>query len=214
VGFRAIVWDFDGVLIDSEPLHIEAEIETFGKFNIKPPVSVMKQYLGIKLEDYFTDMARRYGLQEKLGDMIQAHYETLIRYYREVFPLNPHAIDVLEELSVYYEMAIATSREKELAQLSMGRWSLDSYFKAVVYGDEVESGKPHPEPYLKACDKLRVAPRDAAAVEDAEAGFESARDAGLYVVALKWEHNREMDFSRADSVVEDLRELPALLQSL
>jgi HAD superfamily hydrolase (TIGR01509 family) len=214
VGFKAIVWDFDGVLIDSEPLHIEAEIETFGKFNIKPPVSVMKQYLGIKLKDYFADMAQQYGLLEKLGDMIQAHYETLIRYYGEVFPLNPHALEVLEKLSASYDMAIATSRERELAQLSMARWSLDSYFKAVVYGDEVETGKPHPEPYLRACEKLSVAPSNAAAVEDAEAGFASAGEAGLYVIALKWEHNREMDFSRADAVVEDLLEIPDLLMSM
>ena len=211
---RAVVWDFDGVIIDSELLHIEAEIETFGKFNFRPPTHVMKQYLGIKLEDYFGDMAKRYGLESCLGDMIQAHYETLVRYYGEVFPLNPHALEVLDELVARYDMAIATSREKELAQLSMSRWSIQSYFHCIVYGDEVESGKPDPEPYIKACSLLKVPPAEAVAIEDAEAGFESAKRAGMRVIALKWEHNLEMDFSVADHVVEDLREIPAVLRKL
>ena len=89
MGIQAVVWDYDGVLLDSELLHIEAEIETFGKFNFSPPVDVMKQYLGVKLETYFGDMAQAYGLQGSLQDMIKAHYETLIRYYGEVFPMVP-----------------------------------------------------------------------------------------------------------------------------
>jgi HAD superfamily hydrolase (TIGR01509 family) len=214
MGIQALVWDYDGVLLDSEPLHIEAEIETFGKFNFRPPMHVMKQYFGIKLEDYFGDMAKRYGLQSSLQDMIKAHYETLIRYYSEVFPLNPHALEVLDGLAKCYVMAIATSRERELAQLSMKRWSLGSYFKSIVYGDDVEAGKPDPEPYLRVCEILNVLPSSAVAVEDAEAGFESARRAGMYVIALKWGHNRGMDFSRANRVVEDLREIPELLQQL
>ena len=214
MNIQAVVWDFDGVLLDSELLHIEAEIETFGKYDIRPPSSVMKQYLGIKLKDYFGDMAERYGLQSSLGDMIEAHYKTLIHYYGEVFPLNPHALEVLEHLAKSYKMAIATSRESELAQLAMKRWSLQKYFSALIYGDEVKAGKPDPEPFLRACDRLKVLPSDAVAIEDAEAGFESAKKAGMYVVALKWEHNREMDFSQANCVVEDLREIPDLLLSL
>jgi len=214
MGIQAIVWDFDGVLLDSELLHIEAEIETFGKFDISPPMSVMKQYLGIKLEDYFGDMAERYGLQGSLGDMIKAHYETLIHYYGEVFPLNPHALEVLDDLTKSYEMAIATSRERELAQLAMKRWSLGPYFKTIIYGDEVRAGKPDPEPFLRACDMLDVPPSAAAAIEDAEAGFVSAKKAGMFVVALKCEHNRDMDFSQANRVVGDLREIPGLLQGL
>ena len=214
MGIQAIVWDFDGVLLDSELLHIEAEIETFGKFDISPPMSVMKQYLGIKLEDYFGDMAQAFGLQGSLGDMINAHYDTLIHYYGEIFPLNPHALEVLDDLAKSYEMAIATSRERELAQLAMKRWSLHTYFKTIIYGDEVKAGKPDPEPFLRACDMLDILPSAAVAIEDAEAGFESAKKAGLYVIALKSEHNRDMDFSQANRVVEDLQEIPGLLQNL
>ena len=128
--------------------------------------------------------------------------------------MNPSTLEGLDDLVKSYEMAIATSREKELAQLSMKRWSLQSYFKTIVYGDEVKTGKPDPEPFLRACDMLKVLPSAAVAVEDAEAGFESAKKAGMYVVALKWEHNREMDFSQANQVVEDLRKIPGLLRDL
>ena len=212
MGIQAIVWDFDGVLLDSELLHMEAETETFKKFGFSLPMTVMKQYFGIKLEDYFGEIAERYGMKSTVREMIRAHYETLVHYYGEVFPLTPHALEVLRELAESYDMAIATSRERELAQLAMKRWSLDTYFKSIIYGDDVRAGKPDPEPFLRACDMLGIQPSAAVAVEDAEAGLISAKKAGMNVIALKCEHNRDMDFSRADRVVEDLREIPGLLQ--
>ena len=212
MGIQAIVWDFDGVLLDSELLHMEAETETFKKFGFSLPLQVMKQYFGIRLADYFGEIAKAYGLQSTVREMIEAHYETLVHYYGEVFPLTPHAREVLEELVESYDMAIATSRERELAQLAMKRWSLDTYFKSVIYGDDVRAGKPDPEPFLRACDMLGVHSSAAVAVEDAEAGLISAKKAGMAVIALKSDHNRDRDFSRADKDVEDLREIPGLLQ--
>jgi HAD superfamily hydrolase (TIGR01509 family) len=212
MGIQAVVWDFDGVLLDSELLHMEAETETFKKFGFSLPMTVMKQYFGIKLEDYFGEIAERYGMKSIVHEMIRTHYETLVHYYGEVFPLTPHALEVLNKLAESYDMAIATSRERELAQLAMKRWSLDTYFKSIIYGDDVRAGKPDPEPFLRACGMLGVQPSVAVAVEDAEAGLISAKKAGMDVIALKSEHNRGMDFSRADRVVEDLREIPGLLQ--
>jgi HAD superfamily hydrolase (TIGR01509 family) len=204
---QAIVWDFDGVILDSELLHIKAEYETFARFGLQPQESLMKQYFGVKLEDYFSDIARKFGLGSSLEEMIAAHYETLKHYYSSLFPLVPHVQTVLSSLEKSYKMAVATSREEELAVLALQRYSLMGYFEAMVYGEDVKSGKPDPEPFCKACRKLNIDPVAAVAVEDAEAGFESAGRAGMHVIARRGKHNREVDFSRAHAVIEDLRDI-------
>jgi HAD superfamily hydrolase (TIGR01509 family) len=209
---KAIIWDLDGVLIESEPYHIQAEMETFKRYGIKLTLPIAKEYFGIKLEDYFHDIVRRFKLHIPVREMIREHYNTLKRYYGEVFPIIPHAIEVLRILQDEYPMAIATSREKELAQMVLNRFSLYTYFKTIVYGEDVENGKPHPEPFLKASAQLQVEPHSIVVVEDAISGFTAARKAGMYVIARKAQHNSDLDFSAADHVVSDLREIPHLLR--
>jgi HAD superfamily hydrolase (TIGR01509 family) len=208
---QAIVWDFDGVLLDSELLHMEAEFVTFKKFGFDLPPSVAREYFGIKLEDYFRDIASRFDLCSSAEEMIREHYDTLKHYYRHVFPLVPGAREVLTELHGTYPMAMATSRERELARLALERYRLDPLFELIIYGDDTSCGKPDPEPYLKACEGLGIDPEKAIAVEDAEAGFTSAKGAGLQVIARRAEHNRHYDFSEADWIIEDLSEIGELL---
>jgi len=207
----AIIWDFDGVLIDSEPYHIEAEFETTKRFGVPLTMTVAKQYFGLKLEDYFRDLARRYGKNVAVEDMIRAHYETLRKYYREIFPLVPHVIEVLGRLKGRFLMAVGTSREKELAMLALERFSLVRFFDAIVFGDEAKKGKPDPEIFLRAASRLGCAPEETVVVEDAESGFRAARAAGMKLIARRGAHNADYDFSTADFVVEDLREIPPLL---
>jgi HAD superfamily hydrolase (TIGR01509 family) len=209
---QALVWDFDGVLLDSELQHMDAEFETFRRFGFELPVEVAREYFGIKLKDYFNDVAARFRLKGPVERMIEEHYSTLKHYYGEVFNLTAHAHEVLSGLKRRYPMAIATSRERELAQLAMERHGLTGYFRVIVYGEDVSAGKPDPEPYVTACRLLGVAPSDSVAVEDAVAGFLSAKRAGMSVIARRAEHNRNGDFSSADWVVEDLRDIPGLLE--
>lgn len=210
----AIIWDLDGVLIDSEPYHIEAEIETLKQYGVKLSLSVLKEYLGVKLEDYFSDLVRRLGKNLPLKEMIRKHHSTLDRYYREVFPLTPHAVEVLEQLQHQYLMGIATSRESDLAKLALERFSLLQYFGAVIYGEDVKHGKPDPEPFLKVSALLDVEPESAVVIEDAVSGFDAAKKAGMNVIARKAPHNSDLDFSSADFIIEDLREIPALLDKI
>jgi HAD superfamily hydrolase (TIGR01509 family) len=211
---NAIIWDLDGVLIDSEPYHMDAEIETFTQYGIHVPSSILKEYFGIKLENYFTDIVKRFKKEIPVEEMIHTHYETLKRYYSEVFPLTSHALDVLGQLQLQYSMGMATSREKELAIIVLKRFSLFPYFSSIIFGDDVAHGKPHPEPFIKVSSQLKVNPKTAVVIEDAVSGFIAAKKAGMFVIAREAEHNRDMDFSRADYVVEDLREIPLLLKKI
>ncbi len=211
---KAVIWDFDGVLIESEPHHIDAETETLKQYGFRLTRSVALEYLGVKLEDYFSDIVDRFRIDASLDEMISNHYNTLIRYYREVFPLVPYAVEVLEELKGGYLMSVATSREKQLARLAMDRFSLLKYFGPVVYGEDVKQGKPDPEPFLTAAKLMDISPGSAVVVEDSTSGVKAAKDAGMVVIARIASYNRGLDFSSADYTIEDLREIPPLLKRL
>jgi HAD superfamily hydrolase (TIGR01509 family) len=211
---KAVIWDFDGVIIDSEPHHIDAETETLKQYGFSLSRSVALEYLGVKLKDYFSDLANRFSIDAPVDEMIRNHYNTLIRYYREVFPLVPNAVEVLEDLKDRFLMSIATSREKQLARLAMDRFSLLKYFDSIIYGEDVKQGKPNPEPFLKAAKQMEVLPGSAVVIEDSTSGVKAAKDAGMVVIVRIASYNRELDFSPADYTVEDLREIPPLLKRL
>ena len=248
---EAVIWDFDGVILDNELLHLDAEMETARAFGIPLTREIALEYLGVRLEDYFRSLLERLGGSaappdaaetsdmsaplrsergvrgphrpsggrgagtrgsERLSAMLAAHYETLRRYYREVFPLTPHARSVLKRLARRCPMGVATNRERELLDLSFARHRLGRYFSCVVCAEDVCRGKPDPEPYTAAARLLSADPRSCTAVEDTESGFRAAKAAGMTVIARKAAHNAHLDFSPADFVIEDLREIPRLLE--
>ncbi len=204
----------DGVIIESEPCHIKAEIEVFAEQGITLTEDVAKEYFGLKTRDYFLALAKRSTKELPIGQMLKDHSRILPKHYVHV-PLVPHAEEVLSILSrCGYKQALATSTEKELAQIPLGKFALNDYFDAKIFGDKVEKGKPHPQIFLEAAKELGVEPQQAIAIEDAENGFKAAKAAGMKVIARKAEHNKAQDFSLADYVISDLREIPKILASL
>jgi HAD superfamily hydrolase (TIGR01509 family) len=213
MNIQAVVWDFDGVIIDSEEGHIDAEIETFKKYGVSITPSIAKEYIGIKIENYFGDIAKRFKSDLPLDEAIAKHCNTLIRYYSEIFPLVPHITEVLNTLRGKYKMGLATSREKALAEMALKRFSLHSYFDALVFKEDVIRGKPDPEPFLKILSLLNVEPQDSVVIEDSLSGLKAAKGAGAYVIVRTASYNSHLDFSSADFVIEDLREILKLIGS-
>ena len=211
---NAVIWDLDGVILDNELLHIDAEIDTLSSLGIPLTREIALEYLGVRLTDYFRDIRTRFQVQVPLPQMLERHHATLTHYYGEVFPLTAHLLEVLERLSGKYLLGLATNRERDLAERALTRFSLKIYFHTMLFGEDVKKGKPDPELYLKAAKNLGVVPAVCTAVEDTGPGFTAAKNAGMTVIARRAEHNRHIDFSIADHIVEDLREIPGAVKQL
>jgi HAD superfamily hydrolase (TIGR01509 family) len=209
-----IIWDFDGVLVDSEGYHIRTEIETAQRFGIPLTPAITEEYLGVRLEEYFVDVVRRFNPRVDVDEMVHAHRRTLRRYYSRIIPLMPHCTETLLMLKGSYRMGIATSREKELADIALDRFRLEPFFDAIVYGEDVAAGKPDPGAFLQAARRLGIRPQDAVVVEDSSSGFAAARKGGFHLIAFRGGHNRMLDFSVADAVVEDLAEIPERIRKM
>ncbi len=207
-----VIWDLDGVLLDNEIQHIDAELRTFREFGIPVTRQAAEEYMGIRLNEYFRAVAVRYRAGVRVQAMTRAHLDTLRRYYGEIFPLTEHAGRVLEEIGGFTRQALATNRERELALVALERFGLLRRFEAAVYGEDVKRGKPDPEIYLKAAALLEAAPSACTVIEDSVNGMTAAKKAGMRVIIRRGEHNRGVDFAGADHVVEDLREIPRMLK--
>lgn len=212
---KGIIFDLDGVLIESEPFYKTAENEVLKAYGIYITEQIGAQYLGLKLNDYLSAIAKEYKKPvdiENAGKAILDKIEAL--YNAGAIPLVPHIKEVLQELNRSYKLALATSREKRLAHLIMRQHGVDKYFYHGVYKEDVTKGKPDPEVFLKASQMIGVPPKDCAVVEDAVNGMKAGKAAGMYVVARKTGYNQNQDLSVADTVVGDLKELPKILVGL
>ena len=184
--YEAILFDFDGVLADSEPVHFECWqeiLQTFGLHLDWP--TYCEQGIGIsdrKLLAFLCDRADPPMEVEQLiaefprkKDMFRARMLERQPFSREVFELLPELRD--------YQLAVVTSSGQTEVEPVLERAGLRNFFQAVVYGGDVQQHKPAPDPYLLAVEKLGV--RSALAVEDSNAGETSARAAGLDVLRVR-----------------------------
>lgn len=204
---KAILWDMDGVLIDSEAYHIQAENETLKEYGIHVTPEISKPLMGCTFTDYFKGVAAHFKKNLPTEKILRDHAKRLENYAQVIFPLVDHAQEVLKKLTHRYLLALATSSSRALAHTIVKRLKAEKIFKTIVTGNDIRNGKPNPEIFLKAAERLGVKPKQCAVVEDSLNGFRATKAAGMFLIARKAEHNKYQDFSLANIVVTDLNEI-------
>ena len=210
---RAAAFDMDGVLIDSEPVHIESWQILFEQRGISwEGVDFQKAIgmtdeaflAGLKAEGRFTEETRILGLEKQ-------------EIYYDIFPSRlrpqPGVREVIQGLSQKYPVALATSDWRRNAERVLDLLGLTSYFTATVCRDEVKKSKPDPEIYTRAAMLLSLPPGDCVAIEDSPFGVCSAKGAGMLCIGVKASVPKEW-LSRADRVVDKLAEVPGVVEEL
>lgn len=209
---EGVIWDVDGVILDSEQVHAETESEVAGRFGIKiTPSDVIKLYSGVHINQELEDMARRANKPLPLKQALEIRREILARHIEQGVPLIPGVDEVLHSLSGQYKQGLVTQSEKSFVEAALEHAGILNLFGARIYGEDIEKPKPNPRPFLQAARILNVSPEMTAVIEDSESGFKAAKAAGMLLIARKAYHNQDKDFSLADYIIEDLREIPKIL---
>lgn len=204
-----IIFDCDGVLVDSEELAWSAWREALAPYGVEISDQEVADLSGRTERDAFDHFAAKGEIPsyEDFWPVLAARVHELFEKYLEAFE---DAADTLEFLSERgREMAVASSSPRARLDLSLSSTGLDRFFEVVVAGDEVISGKPAPDIYLAAAAGLGVDPVTCIAVEDAPAGVAAASAAGMRVVAVLRGGYTSEQLSEADLVVPRLT--PAVL---
>lgn len=182
---KAVVFDMDGLLFDTEALYAEAMVATAAEMGTAAPPEVIRSVIGLPVEASQAVWARHFGpgfdvadFRARVVETFHVMAETQLRVKAGVAEL----LDLLDRLDM--SRAIATSTGRPLVDLHLATAGLAARFDAVIAHGDYAQGKPHPAPYLIAAARLGIAPVDCLALEDSHNGVRSAAAAGMMTVMV------------------------------
>ena len=180
----AVVFDLDGVIVDSEQVWDEVRGELVQEAGLPFPPEATRAMMGMSSPEWSRYLVEVVGLPGTPEQANAAVVERMIERYAEGPPFIPGALEAVERIGARWPLAIASSSNRELIDLVLEAAALESLVRVAVSSEEVGRGKPAPDVYLEAIRRLGVEPQHAAAVEDSHSGIRSAKAAGLRVVAI------------------------------
>ncbi len=180
----AVLWDMDGTLVDTEPYWIEAEYDLIGAHGGTWSHEHALNLVGSDLLDSGRYIREHSGIALEPSEIVEELLDRVERRMGDLVPWREGAVELLAALRADdVPCALVTMSYRRFVLPMLAELPEDT-FAAVVTGDGVSQGKPHPEPYLKAAALLRVAPQDCLAIEDSNTGARSARTAGCTVLVV------------------------------
>jgi HAD superfamily hydrolase (TIGR01509 family) len=180
----AVVFDLDGVLIQTEELWDEVREQLARERGGRYDEQAQRDMMGMSSPEWSRYMHERVGLPEPPEEIAAEVVGLMETRYRKQLPLIPGAVEAVERLAARWPLGLASSSNRPLIDLVLELSGLDRFFKATVSSEEVDRGKPAPDVYLEACRRLGVESTRAAAVEDSHAGIGAAKAAGMRVIAI------------------------------
>ena len=201
---KAVLFDLDGVLLDSMPYHVRAWQKVFDRYGIRVEPNEIYSREGSRTADMARHVAESHELnlsEPELTQLIQEKsklYNELSR--AEIMPGVVKLIEELKRRRILIAIVTSTFRENLLRVMPP---EIVRQFNVIITGGDVHNGKPHPEPYLKAAGKLELSPDDCIVVENAELGIASGKAAGMFCIGVTSTQTKEQ-LKRADLILPDL----------
>lgn len=212
--FKAVIFDMDGVITNSEPAHMAAEHAVLKDHGIEVDSADWESFKGKTSLAIFTSILDKCQLT-------QLHPEALVHektnYYLKLaemeISLFPGARELIEYLHTNHILALVTSSHQRIQNKVFEKFGLTPYFKIIITGDMVTHGKPHPEPYQKVVEMLKIEPKNCIVIEDSDNGILSSKAAGLTTIGVTHTFSKEkLEAAGADHIVSSLEKIRTLLE--
>ena len=207
---KYVIFDVDGVLIDSEKVITTAASRALAERGIKAGLKDFMPYIGAGEEKFIVELAKKHSKEEFIDEMLERmfeFYEQTVYTELKVFPSVLGTIDELYGRGI--SLAIASSATRRKLTVSLKAAGIDeNKFKVILSGDDVSAKKPSPEIYIKTAAALSAPPGECVVIEDALNGVRSAKSAGMKCVAVTTSFPRaELEAAGADVVIDDIGEI-------
>lgn len=207
---KAVIFDFDGLLVDSEGSWSKARGKMLQKYNRTYTLEEKRQLMGRDYKETVLWMIANYNLPISPEEYIEEEQEILRKLYERVC-LMPGVLNFMNQLDERFILkAVASSNTRSRVESTLRRLNINN-FKAIVSGDDVQKGKPHPEIFLTTASLLGLSPNSCVVLEDSPLGIMAANAAGMYVVAVVDERFTDTkdfdDESKPNLIVGSLDEL-------
>ena len=203
---KAVAWDIDGTLVDSEPLHLKSLILVCKKYNIDISDLPDEYFIGVNLYGVWEELRKRFPASLKFDEWT---HKINSFYFANSSTLTPYAFEVINELHVLGVMQAAVSNSnRSVVDINLTALGVSKILNFSLSLDDVKKGKPDPAPYQVATKKLGLKPYEILAVEDSNSGIISAQKAGLMVAAVNVRGCLE---TTADFSITSLKEIVNLI---
>jgi HAD superfamily hydrolase (TIGR01509 family) len=217
MSFSAVIFDLDGVLADSEPWWNEIDAKLLAEYGVTYRGEHHSDVLGVSYQLAVEFYKKAFRLSASTDELMRRRAEIATDFFANRVGLFLSAREVLHELRrMNLHLAVATSSVSASARPFLDRHQLTALFEVIVTGDEIKRGKPHPDIYLRAAEKLGVAADVCLVIEDALSGIAAAKAAKMRVAAIpdtRFVNPREYE-KDADYVLRSLSEIPALVRTV
>ena len=211
---KALIFDMDGLMIDSEKLYLEVEREIAARYGKDFGEDAWQKLMGLKPEEGIRIFVEELGLPLTPAEALAMRDVEMRRKYREESQPMPGLFHILDAFEGQLKLAVCTGAQREFLEIVVDRLGIRTRFAVLQTADEVERGKPDPAIYLACCLKLGLDPRACVVLEDCRNGALAAARAGCTTIAVPTEHSREQDLGCADHVAADLFEAERYISAL
>lgn len=198
---RAVIFDMDGVIVDSEWLHQATEIEALGEAGLEITHDNLREFTGMPLVPFLEQLKAAHGADFDPEAVAMRKRTRYLERLDEVDPIDG-ALGTVRRIGADYPTALATSSHRRVADAVLALFDLEPAFDTTLSATEVEHGKPDPEIFETAADHLGVAPAETVVVEDSRNGVEAALSGGFHAVGFQSEP--AIDLSGAEYVATSM----------
>ena len=204
---KAVAFDLDGLIFNTEHVFVLAAETVVERRGLPMPPTLIQSMMGLRPPEGFRIMRELLGVADSPDELFSETRRTFLSLLDEHLEPMPGVFEMFDLLeSIPLPKAVATSSPREFLDNLLSRFDLHSRFAFALTAEDVVNGKPNPEIYLKAAERLGVAPSEMLVFEDSETGTKAAAAAGAFVVSVPHEHSRHHDFSPAARVADTLRD--------
>lgn len=207
---KAVIFDMDGVIVDSEPFHSKAFYALFDELEIEVTPSLYSSFTGKATLPICEEICTQFSVKQTPEELVARKRI----HFKKIFEQDPslQLIEgVLERIKEYHAagltLVLASSASMPTIHSIFSRFELYPYFKALLSGADLKASKPHPEIFQKATKATGFTAQECMVIEDATNGIKAAKAAGLFCVAFRSFHSKNQDYSLADKVIERFSEI-------
>ncbi len=209
---KAIIFDMDGVIIDSEPIHKQVERSIFERLNIEVSEEEHNSYVGKTSMGMWNEIKFKHNLKEDISseEIVRLEVDRYIEHLLaddDIKPING-VREFINELHIDdIKLALASSAVRKSIETVINLFELEEYFGISISGEDIENGKPFPDIFLKAAKELGVKPMECVVIEDSKNGVMAAKAAGMKCIGFKNPNSGDQDLSSADMVINSFSQI-------
>jgi beta-phosphoglucomutase family hydrolase len=205
---RALIFDMDGVLVDSEPLHLRAYQTVLSDYGIKYTEADNQEFLGRKDHDCASALVQRFQLPVSAAQILSRKEEVLAELFKQTKEARPGVKKILAQASeLGLRLAVASMATSRAINIVVENLGIQQYFQSLTSGEEIKNGKPAPDIFLLAAKRLSASVVNCLVIEDTINGIRAAKSAGMQCVAIPCAATKYQDHSEADLRLNSLTEL-------